>query len=1063
MKYIFWLFFFFIFQSNLLSQSYSVSSYQKINDINGDFSGVLNNEDNLGVSIDEIGDLDGNGVNDIAVGAFSDDDGGLNRGAVWILFLDTDDNVISSTKISDTSGNFTGILDNEDRFGGAVSYLGDLNNDGLPELAVGADYDEDGGYWHGAVWILSLNNNGTVNSHSKISDTQGGFDGFINGDAIFGTDIVNIGDLNNDGVQDLAVGSRRDNDGGGNAGALWILFMNTDFTVGSWQKISSTSGGLGISFNFEDYFGGAVANIGDLNGDGVVDLAVGSYRDNDQNTNSGSVYILFMNSNGTVDSYQKISNLSGNFSFNLSQDAFFGESIDGVVDFDGDGKVEIIVGAMKQTNPTLSLQTGGFFLIELNADGTVSEDYFYSYGEHCFTGQLENGDLFGGSVSFLNLDSDNLKIAVGSYRDSENGNRKGAVWIINLGGINIEVSTIDPTICNVSDGEVIISGLNSNVNYTFTYELDSVASSITQVSNNSGELSIENLGAGNYTNISIEEVSSGCTDTLDAIVLTGAELSASIASVNPTSCNSEDGEITISGLSNNESYVVTYDFDSVATTVALTSNNSGALNIEDLGDGNYTNISIEEVSSGCTNTLDAIVLTGAELSASIASVNPTSCNSEDGEITISGLSNNESYVVTYDFDSVSTTVALTSNNSGALNIEDLGDGNYTNISIEEVSSGCTDTLDAIVLTGVELSASIASVNPTSCNSEDGEITISGLSNNESYVVTYELDSVATTVALASNNSGALNIEDLGDGNYTNISIEEVSSGCTDTLDAIVLTGAELSASIASVNPTNCNSEDGEITISGLSNNESYVVTYDFDSVATTVALTSNNSGALNIEDLGDGNYTNISIEEVSSGCTDSLDAIVLTGAELSASIASVNPTSCNSEDGEITISGLSNNESYVVTYELDSVATTVALASNNSGALSIEDLGDGNYTNISIEEVSSSCIIEFSLIALDCESDNQKCFTVKPFFTPNGDGVNDFWFLKPLGQNNICSYKLYLFNRYGKLIKVLTNTDSHWDGRYNGVKMPSNDYWYVVYYNNGDRDLTFKSHFALKY
>ncbi|WP_179315539.1 T9SS type B sorting domain-containing protein [Winogradskyella undariae] len=957
-----------------MSQSYSVSSYQKINDINGDFSGVLNNEDNLGVSIDEIGDLDGNGVNDIAVGAFSDDDGGLNRGAVWILFLDTDDNVISSTKISDTSGNFTGILDNEDRFGGAVSYLGDLNNDGLPELAVGADYDEDGGYWHGAVWILSLNNNGTVNSHSKISDTQGGFDGFINGDAIFGTDIVNIGDLNNDGVQDLAVGSRRDNDGGGNAGALWILFMNTDFTVGSWQKISSTSGGLGISFNFEDYFGGAVANIGDLNGDGVVDLAVGSYRDNDQNTNSGSIYILFMNSNGTVDSYQKISNLSGNFSFNLSQDAFFGESIDGVVDFDGDGKVEIIVGAMKQTNPTLSLQTGGFFLIELNADGTVSEDYFYSYGEHCFTGQLENGDLFGGSVSFLNLDSDNLKIAVGSYRDSENGNRKGAVWIINLGGINIEVSTIDPTICNVSDGEVIISGLNSNVNYTFTYELDSVASSITQVSNNSGELSIENLGAGNYTNISIEEVSSGCTDTLDAIVLTGAELSASIASVNPTSCNSEDGEITISGLSNNESYVVTYDFDSV-----------------------------------------------------------------------------------------STTVALTSNNSGALNIEDLGDGNYTNISIEEVSSGCTDTLDAIVLTGAELSASIASVNPTNCNSEDGEITISGLSNNESYVVTYELDSVATTVALASNNSGALNIEDLGDGNYTNISIEEVSSGCTDTLDAIVLTGAELSASIASVNPTNCNSEDGEITISGLSNNESYVVTYDFDSVSTTVALTSNNSGALNIEDLGDGNYTNISIEEVSSGCTDTLDAIVLTGAELSASIASVNPTSCNSEDGEITISGLSNNESYVVTYELDSVATTVALASNNSGALSIEDLGDGNYTNISIEEVSSSCIIEFSLIALDCESDNQKCFTVKPFFTPNGDGVNDFWFLKPLGQNNICSYKLYLFNRYGKLIKVLTNTDSHWDGRYNGVKMPSNDYWYVVYYNNGDRDLTFKSHFALKY
>ncbi|KJD31529.1 hypothetical protein PK35_14055 [Tamlana nanhaiensis] len=114
-------------------------------------------------------------MSDLAVGAFSDDDGGTNKGTVWILFLDEDDNVISFTKISDTDGGFSGILDNDDRFGGAVSYLGDMNNDGLIELAVGADYDGDGGYWSGAVWILSLNTDGTVDSYSKISDSQGGF------------------------------------------------------------------------------------------------------------------------------------------------------------------------------------------------------------------------------------------------------------------------------------------------------------------------------------------------------------------------------------------------------------------------------------------------------------------------------------------------------------------------------------------------------------------------------------------------------------------------------------------------------------------------------------------------------------------------------------------------------------------------------------------------------------------------------------------------------------------------------------------------------------------------
>ena len=68
------------------SQDYSVIAYQKINELNGGFTGDLDNDDSFGISVDNIGDLDGNGVNDIAVGAYADDDGGFNRGAVWILF-----------------------------------------------------------------------------------------------------------------------------------------------------------------------------------------------------------------------------------------------------------------------------------------------------------------------------------------------------------------------------------------------------------------------------------------------------------------------------------------------------------------------------------------------------------------------------------------------------------------------------------------------------------------------------------------------------------------------------------------------------------------------------------------------------------------------------------------------------------------------------------------------------------------------------------------------------------------------------------------------------------------
>ena len=63
---------------------------------------------------------------------------GADRGAVWMLFLNTDGTVKSHQKISDTEGGFTGTLDNEDHFGNSVASLGDLDGDGVGDLAVGA-------------------------------------------------------------------------------------------------------------------------------------------------------------------------------------------------------------------------------------------------------------------------------------------------------------------------------------------------------------------------------------------------------------------------------------------------------------------------------------------------------------------------------------------------------------------------------------------------------------------------------------------------------------------------------------------------------------------------------------------------------------------------------------------------------------------------------------------------------------------------------------------------------------------------------------------------------------
>jgi hypothetical protein len=64
---------------------------------------------------------------------------------------------------------------------------------------------------------------GTVKSHQKISDTQGNFTGTLNDDDYFSS---SLGDLDGDGVGDLAVGAPADDDGGSGRGAVWVLFMN---------------------------------------------------------------------------------------------------------------------------------------------------------------------------------------------------------------------------------------------------------------------------------------------------------------------------------------------------------------------------------------------------------------------------------------------------------------------------------------------------------------------------------------------------------------------------------------------------------------------------------------------------------------------------------------------------------------------------------------------------------------------------------------------------------------------------------------------------------------------
>ena len=113
-------------------------------------------------------------------------------------------------------------------------------------------------------------------------------------------------------------------------------------------------------------------------------------------------------------------------------------------------------------------------------------------------------------------------------------------------------------------------------------------------------------------------------------------------------------------------------------------------------------------------------------------------------------------------------------------------------------------------------------------------------------------------------------------------------------------------------------------------------------------------------------------------------------------------------------------------------------------------ISEGEYT-ITVKDINGCEDLVLTVYALNYPR----------FFTPNGDGFNDFWTIDGLAARPA---SIYIFDRYGKLLKQLKMPSyDGWDGNYNGEPMPSSDYWFRVdYFDRNGRPKEFKSHFSLK-
>lgn len=311
------------------------------------FSGPYDAFSSFGASIASLGDIDGDGITDIAVGAFgAGDAGGAAVGSVYVVHLDADGNPKNPIVYGSGLGSLL-TLERKDGFGSSVTAIGDLNNDGVVDLAVGAPgvhnvYSNLGG---GAVFIFFMNPDGTAESWTRLNVGTG-----IARTSEFGRSAAAAGDLDRDGVPDLAVGA---------FGSFFFIRMNPDGSVKGMTRVSELDGVDSVA---GDYFGFSVAALLPITDEGddeepaeddednVTRFVVGAPRDNTGGYLRGAIHILELNPDGTLKSSAKIAEgVGGGPTFPDSTEypdpAYFGSAIAAMDDLDGDGIREFAVGA----------------------------------------------------------------------------------------------------------------------------------------------------------------------------------------------------------------------------------------------------------------------------------------------------------------------------------------------------------------------------------------------------------------------------------------------------------------------------------------------------------------------------------------------------------------------------------------------------------------------------------------------------------------------------------------------------------------------------------------------
>lgn len=342
-----------------------------------------------GFSAAILGDLNGDGYAEFADGSPYNDLGDDKIGHVQIW----------GGKLGN-SIDYLSYLDSGDQFGYSIASIGDINGDTVPDFIVGAPGSDTGGVENiGKVWVFSGKLSITTIGQITNPGTTG--DGF-------GRAVAGCGDVNGDGTPDFIVGAPDYNLGG-----KAYVYSGVPFNHTLLYTKTGAIGGFGTI-----YLGYSVGGVGDLNGDGKAEFAVGAPNDCESVpflgciSHRGHIYIYSGATGGLM--YR----LGGHSTSSTFLGSYFGWSLASVGDLNNDGENEIIGGA---------LYTDGFQITSGTAEVFSGADT----SQVCFLKGTATNDFFGSAVTGVgDIDGDTVPdFAVGAYGAPSGGTQKGSVYI----------------------------------------------------------------------------------------------------------------------------------------------------------------------------------------------------------------------------------------------------------------------------------------------------------------------------------------------------------------------------------------------------------------------------------------------------------------------------------------------------------------------------------------------------------------------------------------------------------------------------------------------------------